>query len=107
MLISVSRACQDVIRPLELNWQNVGELCNYNDNLYSGPYYCHAKARQGGEQAQGTAERRSVYTYIKQEAGAETAEPKEQSHLLYNTDIRGVPSAATPALGDNVMVNRL
>lgn len=60
----------------------MGELCNYNHNLYSGLYYCNAKARQGGgknkvkEQPKG-----AVFTFnINQKSRAETGKVQETKH---------------------------
>lgn len=55
----VSRACQDIFRPLELNWKNVGELCNYNHNIYSGLYYCSA----GGGENEGQQREQYLHSY--------------------------------------------
>lgn len=103
--------CQDVIRPLELNWKNVGELCNYNHNLCSGLHYCNANARQGGGENKVKGQQKgAVFTFnINQESGAGTGKVQEikQSPLRHGMDVRGVPSAATSALGDKVVVNRL
>lgn len=53
VLSGLSGACQDIIRPLELNWKNVGELCNYNHDLCSGLQRCGAKAKQGEGRSKG------------------------------------------------------
>ena len=90
----------------------MGELCNYNHNLYSGLYYCNAEARQGGGENKVKGQQKGAVfaVSINQESGAETGkvqETKQSSHLRHGMDVRGVPSTATSALGDKVMVNRL
>lgn len=72
-------SCQDVIRPLELNWKNVGELCNYNHNLCSGLHYCNANARQGGGENKVKGQQKgAVFTFnINQESGAGTGKVQE------------------------------
>lgn len=89
-----------------------GELCNYNHNLYSGLYYCNTKARQGGGENKVKGQQKgAVFTFnINQEPGAETGEAqgtKQSPPLQHGMDVRGVPSTATSALGDQVMVKRL
>lgn len=87
VLSGLSGACQDIIRPLELNWKNVGELCNYNHNLCSRLQHCGAKAKQGEGKSKGkvgqkgalfTSNRVSSTTSL----GLKQEKPVKQSHLL-------------------------
>jgi len=75
------------MRPLELNWKNVGELCNYNHNLSSGLHHCNAKARQGGEDNKVKGQQKGAVFNISQQSEADTGKVQEtkQYLLLYDT----------------------